>query len=103
MTLGERDWSAMAVRIRPDVHARFQQILARVPVTQAVMSPAVPRRDIKTRFKGKLSPARVEHLRKLRAEGFSLAELARRFHVATSTAARAVNGTTWSQTIGGMK
>lgn len=86
------DWSRMGVVIRPEVHARFAAVLARVP--GAVSATSSPRRGL-ARFPTKLSPARVERLRQLRAGGLKLDALARLFGISLSTASRAASGRTW--------
>ncbi len=86
------DFSRMGVHVRPDIHKRFARILSRVPAEVFVVKAAPPARP---RFKTKLSPERVQALRELRADGITLDVLARRFHIAISTASRAANGSTW--------
>ncbi len=87
------DWSRMGGQVHPGIHARFLRVLTSVPAEPVSQEAACRRRP--PLFKAKLSPERVRNLRALRREGVTLEVLARRFHVAVSTASRAAAGKTW--------
>lgn len=86
--------SRMGVTIRPEIHAHLTRLGARFLSASPVPEPSMPTR-VPPRPQAKLSPERVRTLRRLHAEGVTLAALAGRFHVAVSTAWRAVRGVTW--------
>ncbi len=88
-----RDWSRMAVVIRPDIHARFQRVLGLAQ--PAPLPPEPVRRHRPPPMPTKLSTTTVQAIRALRQDGVTLEALAQRFHVAVSTVSRAANGTTW--------
>ena len=87
--------SRMGVTIRPDIHERLSRILARLSSEPPTHERLRPLRPARRQPNAKLSLRRAVALRRLYAKGATLDALARRFHIAISTAWRAVRGETW--------
>lgn len=85
----------MGVRIRPEIHERFARVYARAAMMPEPASGDLPGPIRPIPANTKLCHDAVTRMRDLRAEGWTLSELARRFDVTISTVHRATTGVTW--------